>query len=473
MVVDAICLIMSGARVGDALAAEFGPLPRAFLPVAGKRLYELQIAKLKPAGPIHIVLPETFRLSEYDHARLEAHSVEVIRAPEEAAFGEAVIHAISSLGRGDTTAHILSGGALFERMPTDEVDVIAAADHDGVHGRTAIDIAGDRVEALERASHDDDGRPVAAGYFAFASSLDLARALTRARGDFVAGVNGYLASHEVRTTPARGWLDFERAETYYAARRSLAGACGGPADRGREYEPLPSLSELFVYGALGRKTWLRILGDCEDFLKLCAARLDEADDGQAPDALAAPKTLERLEAFARDSGFPIDRPLAYEGRACPSLVAMAEALNGRLTSRKPRQRTSMHGDFGFSSILYCARTGRIRTLKGSPSLCGDIRYDLAKLACSVVGRYDQIIAGRYCIAASGGTFSLGFETLACQPWLADALRDLRVEGVGGADPTVRAMMISLFLSMTPLHADRPDRQRAFVANALRLFLDLD
>ena len=34
-------------------------------------------------------------------------------------------------------------------------------------------------------------------------------------------------------------------------------------------------------------------------------------------------------------------------------------------------------------------------------------------------------------------------------------------------------MTGLFLSMLPLHADRPDRQQAFVANALRLWRELD
>lgn len=456
---------MSGAPVGDALAAEFGPLPRAFLPIAGKRLYELQIAKLKPGGPVHIVLPETFRLSEYDYARLEAHSVDVIRVPDQLALGTAVIHAINSLGRGDAPLRILSGGALFEGMPSEAADVIAATEQDGVYGRTAINLAGDRAETLERAGHDDDERPIAAGYFTFSSRLDLVRALSRARGDFVEGVNGYLASHAMRTTPATGWLDFEGAATYYAARRALASEPAGVDD-----EPLPALSELFVYGALGRKAWLRILDGCEELLRRCAA---QPHDGEPPDALVTSNTLERLEAFARDSGFPIDRPLTYEGRACPSLVTIAEALNGRLTSRRPRRRTLTHGDFGFGSILYSGRTGRIRTLKGPPNAYGDIRNDLAKLAHSIVGRYDQIIAGRYCIAEHGGNFSLGFETLACQAWLQDALRDLCVDGVRGDDAVVRAVTAGLFLSMTPLHSGRPDRQRAFVANALRLFLELD
>jgi hypothetical protein len=38
---------------------------------------------------------------------------------------------------------------------------------------------------------------------------------------------------------------------------------------------------------------------------------------------------------------------------------------------------------------------------------------------------------------------------------------------------VRAVMTGLFLSAPALHADRSDRQQAMIANALRLFLDLD
>jgi hypothetical protein len=39
------------------------------------------------------------------------------------------------------------------------------------------------------------------------------------------------------------------------------------------------------------------------------------------------------------------------------------------------------------------------------------------------------------------------------------------------DTEIIAIVVHLFLSMLPLHSDRPDRQRAFLANALRLFHD--
>ena len=272
-------------------------------------------------------------------------------------------------------------------MPTDEVDVVVGGDHDGICGRTQIDLAEDHVEALEAVAPDgdDDERRIAAGYSAFSSSLDLLRALTRVRGDFVAGVNDYLTGHKMRMAPAVGWLDFGQSQTFhrsqlsvstvsefssprtdglttrksdadkpkiqaeaawldaappalkpYCARVVEAGEDGDEAFYRSEYDYLPPLSDLFVYGALGRKAWIQILGSCEAFLRLCADHRDAVDDGDALGALVEATTLERLETFARASGFPIDRDLAYEGRAGPSLVAMAEALNARIKSRKPR-----------------------------------------------------------------------------------------------------------------------------------------
>jgi len=36
---------------------------------------------------------------------------------------------------------------------------------------------------------------------------------------------------------------------------------------------------------------------------------------------------------------------------------------------------------------------------------------------------------------------------------------------------IYAVMIHLFLSMLPLHNDNPHRQKAFIANAIRLYID--
>ncbi len=526
---NAIRLIMSGAVIGQELAAEFGPLPPSLLPVGVKRLYELQLAELSGAGPVHLVLPESFLLSEFDKARLAELGCEPLRIPEGLRLGEAVVYAVNALALGDLPLHILHGDTLITASPLEAIDIIVGGASGGDYSWALIDEREGRIAGLSVAAAGEDlgEAQVAAGYFAFASSLALVRAITRARGDFIDGLNAYVAEREVVVWPAREWLDFGHLQTFFrsrlaattarafntlrmdglTARKSSADAekmraearwlrnapsnvqiyCArmietGEADgRGfylTEYEYLPVLSELFVFGAVGRTAWLRIMASCETFLRLCAGHVGEGSGGEALRALAVDKTFARLEAMAT-AGLPVDAPLTYAGRPCPPLRRIAEDLAASLDLTTERPSRLMHGDFCFSNILWSSRVRRIKvidprgSIDGRPSLWGDPRYDLAKLGHSIVGRYDQIIAGRYALARNGGDYALDFEPIAAQAWLAEALADLTIDGHGAAGREVRALMCILFLSAIPLHADRPDRQQAFIANALRLYLDLE
>jgi hypothetical protein len=281
----------------------------------------------------------------------------------------------------------------------------------------------------------------------------------------------------------------------YAARLMHHGA-----DEGRgsfyetEYAYLPTLAELFVFATSGRGAWARIMASCHDFLVAAAAvrgpqnSVAGSETGKARatgDAalctLMLSKTEARLRQFADATGFPIDANLWLDGRPLPSLNAIAADLAGYVDFNAGRVACVMHGDFCFSNILYDSRVQRIRVIDprgfietGRPSIYGDLRYDMAKLAHSVVGRYDQIIAGRTHVPPGDGLrFAISFEQAPHHAWLEEMLRGITVDGVAMAGRQIHAISISLFLSMLPLHADRPDRQRAFIANALRLYARLD
>lgn len=524
-------LIMSGAVVGQELAAEFGPLPPSFLPVGTRRLYELQLDALKGARGLHLVLPETFQVPPDDARRLAERGVEILPIPEGLRLGEAVAYAVNSLGAGEGAVHLLHGDTLIGEPPLDRHDVIVGGPRANEYAWAEMRLEDDRVLSLETSSAGEDGHegwPIAAGYFSFSSSLGLLRSLTRMRGDFVAGVNHYLGEHPVEMVEARDWLDFGHLQTFFRSRlavttarafntvridgltarktsadrakiraeahwlnaipasvqihtaRLLAhGVDGGRAFYETEYEFLPVVSELFVHGLLGRHSWLRILGACEALLDACAADKGEGSADAALRLLCVDKTLERLARYARETGFAVDRRLSLAGRPTPSLMEIGERLGAAMDLESGRRENVMHGDLCFSNLLYDSRVRRVRALdpRGMvgerPGIYGDLRYDLAKLAHSVVGRYDQIIGGRYVATEHDDVFTLDFEEIAAQPWLEAAMSEMTVDGVGALSPTIRAASASLFLSMLPLHADRPDRQRAFLANALRLYLDLD
>lgn len=532
MSVTLLRLIMSGAVVDQELAAEFGPLPPAFLPVGTRRLYELQMEALGTRGGFHMVLPEAFQVPEHDARRLAELGVEILPIPEGLRLGEAVVYAINSVASGEGPVHILHGDTLIGAPPLDRADVIVGGPRLSEYAWAEMRLGDDgRVLALETTAAGEEGHegwPIAAGYFAFASSLGLVRSLTRMQGSFIEGVNHYLAEHAVEVAEAERWLDFGHLQTFFRSRlavttarafntvridgltarktsddrgkiraeahwlnaipasvqihtaRLLAhGVSEGRAFYETEYEFLPVVSELFVHGQLGRHAWMRILAACEALLAACAADKGEGSADAALRTLCLDKTAERLERHARETGFPIDRPLRFEGRATPSLMDIADRLGAMLDLQSGRRECVMHGDLCFSNLLYDSRVRRVRALDPRglvgerPGIYGDLRYDLAKLAHSAVGRYDQIIAGRYAADERDLDFSLTFEPIAAQPWIEAALGEMTIDGVGALSPTVRAAMTGLFLSMPPLHADRPDRQRAFIANALRLFLDLD
>ena len=141
----------------------------------------------------------------------------------------------------------------------------------------------------------------------------------------------------------------------------------------------------------------------------------------------------------------------------------------------------VHGDFCFSNLLYDHRADLLKIIDprgidgaGMQTSFGDRRYDIAKMYHSVIGRYDQIIAGNYQLTLNNPLdMTL---VLPAEKQLLDIEAEFNSHCFGGLsieDSSAPAICVMLFLSMLPLHADRPDRQHAFLANAMRLFLMLD
>jgi hypothetical protein len=86
--------------------------------------------------------------------------------------------------------------------------------------------------------------------------------------------------------------------------------------------------------------------------------------------------------------------------------------------------------------------------------------------------YDYIIGGRYTYQQyAHNDVSLAFDTHDVIDDIQTYFKQMRFAGYSVDELSVYPIMILLFLSMLPLHADRPDRQKAFLANALRLYVE--
>ncbi len=508
-------LIISGEYVESELRAEFGKIPPAFLPLGNQRLYTHQIEQLaKHHGRVALTLPSDFQPDESDSVALAALEVTVFRTGVGKALGAAVQEALEHVGV-DGPIDILYGDTLVFSDEVGGTDWIAVGNSDEFypwHYETEADGATEDVEAW-------------AGMYSF-SSAKVLRSMLHESGDFILAVTRY--SREYKSLERRSlkrWLDFGHVHTYFHSRLAVTTqrhfnrlfiadgiltkssddvqkmraeaawfAAAPPQIRpflpnfietlpeqeglySIEYLPLTSLNELYVFGRLPVKVWKKIFAACDRYL--CAAQKipvppTELFNADFTERVYRDKTLVRLELFSRQTGVDIHQPWRLNGLELPSLSDMTHEAFAAV-SAKPPVTSFVHGDFCFSNILYDFRADRIKVIdprgldvNGTITAYGDLRYDVAKLAHSVLGLYDAIIAGRFELVEHGHdiTFEVFSQrTAAIQRAFAVTSFAGRPLNEWGCQP----IMVLLFLSMLPLHADRPKRQRALMANCLRIF----
>ncbi|WP_421867957.1 phosphotransferase [Motiliproteus sp.] len=375
-----------------------------------------------------------------------------------------------------------------------------------------------------------DGDIVASGYFSFSSSLKLVRHLTQQRGDFIGAINRYHEQLEISLVQANDWFDFGHLNAYFNSRaafttqrsfnaleinRSTARKSSHKVDKmegeANWFEALPNdiqiyspkllsrfndgdragysleylynlpLSDLFVFGHLAKASWRRIFQSCHRFLARCKAYSPESSELHPTDidSLYLPKTLDRLEQFAIHSGVDIDKPIHLNGTLYPSPRDIAEQSSERIPAATLQNVAIVHGDFCFSNILYDFRTRRIKVIdprgidaQGRPTLYGDSRYDYAKLYHSVHGLYDLIIAGRLKAKQTDSGLELRDYAATYHLGINQAFNEVFFSDQPQLQDCVQAIGVQLFLSMLPLHNDQPERQMTMLANAYRLYAEL-
>jgi hypothetical protein len=503
-------LITSGAYVESELASEFGRIPPAFLPVGNRRLYTYQIEQF---GRLHervcLTVPGDFLLDEADALYLREHGVGVFRTAPGAPLGAAVREFLNGAGVSGRL-DILYGDTLVTDPRREGSDWLAIGHTDEYYNW--------QHEAPA------SGQPGGAwtGLFSFADAARLGEQLA-ATDDFIAAVQAYdrLVGVLAHWRVSR-WLDFGHVHTYFDSKRVmttqrhfnqlqvfdgvvtksgedsakiLAEAIWfeqAPArikpflapyicrvDAGGyqlEYLHLATLNELYVFGRLPEPVWRRILRACDAYLRTASSLPVAALDPDCARQTYVDKTLQRLEAYAARAGIDLDAPWTLNERPAPSLRAIAREAGDALLAAQAVP-SFLHGDFCFSNILFDFRAGRVKTIDprgtdalGRPCPFGDLRYDLGKLAHSVLGLYDFIVAGFYLLRSEGRRLYFRVLSERCLP-VQRLFLSTEFAGRTPAQWQCHPVMVLLFLSMLPLHADDRRRQQALMANGIRLYLE--
>lgn len=524
-------LILSGAYCETSLAAEFGMMPPTFLPLSNKRLFDVQLETYgSQVRRCFLTVPSDFEISSADMAQLASHNVALVRTEPGLTLKQAAVTALRQLP-GDEAVVLLFGDTLIADIDLGQTDQIAVARTDGYFPWADVHETEAGLLISMGYQSGQDGRSVACGLYSFHSAMDFLAALD-VSFDFHSAIEVYSREHEltlvsgnwydfghlplfyrsrrdmlvsrafnnvtsdgvmVRKSSAdkdkmcaeANWFSTipERLRAYTPQFFGATQSEGG-AGYSLEYLYLPTLSELAVFGRLPRYVWRGILNSCFDFLHECR-RMEEVDRARLTqqrfpelffDEMVRVKSAARFRSFLDSRGWHGKSRIELNGRLSPPLGEILDDCVARIAPSTGDHLAYWHGDFFFGNLFFDFRAQRIRTIDprgrvatSNLSLFGDYRYDLAKLCHSIVGGYDILLAERAGFRKLGDAAFVLPETFnAQQDDLVDIFQSARVDGSPVYTAEILAMTCLLFLSMLPLHAESPNRQNAFLSNAIRL-----
>ena len=245
---------------------------------------------------------------------------------------------------------------------------------------------------------------------------------------------------------------------------------------------MTDLAIRYVHGAISEEEFKKILELL--FLFLSERKEEEVSWNEFYERrrdLYITKVEKRIEELKKHADFPKLEAYIKNGTACSGIddiVKKYEEIYDSLAGKKREKlvKTVSHGDLCFSNILYSADAGLLRLIdpKGAESeeeMYSDPLYDIAKLSHSISGCYDFMNSGLYEIGIRDD-----LKLKLCIDGDVHPFRELFEEKLKeqGLDlKTVRLFECSLFLSMLPLHMDRPQKVLAFILNAIDIIDELE
>tara|TARA_R110000850_G_scaffold9543_5_gene35082 strand:- start:4187 stop:5791 length:1605 start_codon:yes stop_codon:yes gene_type:complete len=526
---EAPLLILSGAYVNAEIAAEYGRIPPSFLPLGGIRLFARQAALAR--GPVYLTLPDDFELDQVDMHLLSRLKVSVIRVSAEISLIEAIRCAVSALG-DYTRLDLLHGDTLVEPGAMSETDSLACHADPGPYYWAYIDESAGVVRFEQGFGDGMKARRVVCGYQRVGDLKAFVRAANKA-DSYVDLLTRYHSSNKLEFHKVTDWYDFGHLGLLYRSKRKISIARAfnsissdeyfaikssldkmkmraesywyenlpaeleiftpryfGQYDKNDragyriEYIYQPLVSDLFVFGNLPSNAKIRMLSSCFDFLKKCrefvpsqgALELSEQYLLDLSRSLYSEKTKSRISSFIKSSELKLVEPISVNGRSLPAVHEVAARLIALIPAPTANEISICHGDLFFGNMLFDYRASRIIVIDprggfipGAPSMWGDQRYDLAKLAHSVIGAYDHILAGRSKLTVlDDNNWLFELPKTAHVTEVEDYFFDQIERYYDVSKPVLLAMTALLFLSMLPLHADNKVRQHHLLANGLRL-----
>jgi dTDP-glucose pyrophosphorylase len=250
----------------------------------------------------------------------------------------------------------------------------------------------------------------------------------------------------------------------------------------QEYYGYPTLAELYLFSDLGVDEWesiiFRLVELHSEFEKYVSEMPFESFD-----EIYRVKTWERVDKMVQFSpewhnlieGL---EHIVINGTSFKTVGMLKPWIHQRILKiTETSKSTIIHGDFCFSNILFdlnghIARLIDPRGSFGEVGIYGDARYDMAKFLHSLHGGYDFIVTDQFCLNELDKKV---FEFEVTQNPYKEVLTKIfldKLEENGFDTSDIYFIEGLLFLSMLPLHKDKPKRQLAMYLTSLKIFNEI-
>ena len=507
-------LITSGAYISDELQSTFGKIPPSFLPVKNTRLFVLQSEFFGKEKKKFISLPDDFIVDAKDEKLLLEHNFQKITFPSKASLGELIAYFIINYNKNTKPLSILLGDTYFLTIPEMEPTKNYFSVSNTIDFYNWARIEGESNTSLTYS-----------GYFHFTNSFDFLVSLSNCNDNFERALNHFKNQNDVQLKQLDDWLDFGHSNTYFRSKSYLSSERNfnklslsnmtykktsvqrnkilaeaqwfeelpvalrihTPHYLGRvnkenisgynlEYLMHATLSELYVFGKLPLIVWDRILNDA-----LCLLQKIYLYSNDSPSNDLSTQIRKKTELRIKDLsnlGIDFNASNVFNSLELPSFNEILNEVSEILDSVALKE-SIIHGDYCFSNILYVFNAQIIKVidprgldLEGNISNKGSLLYDLGKFFHSVVGLYDFIICNYYQLKVNKNIFEFQIHIDESILQIQKIFLDKEFNGISMNHNFFYALNIHLFLSMIPLHSEDPKRQHAFLANSLRLYIEL-
>lgn len=248
----------------------------------------------------------------------------------------------------------------------------------------------------------------------------------------------------------------------------------------QEYYGYPTLAELFLYADLPAVEWrgiARKIIEIHDQFKRYPQEISSMDCQQ----IYQHKTLERLMILEESSPYwraLLAQPaIKINGKEYANWPSLKEKVSARANAISTGvEGAIIHGDYCFSNILFDFNNQIVRLIDprgsfGKVGISGDPRYDMAKLRHSSAGLYDYIVSDLFELIEAENAF---YYRVFAAPQQAKItlLFDEAIQDAGYNLMEIQFIEALLFMSMLPLHQDKPTRQKAMYLTGIQMLSEI-